>query len=73
MNATEQKPIEEIVASLSNAASVYVVGCTGCPVGCDVGGQAWVDETTAALSAAGKTVTGASLIYFRRVILSGSC
>jgi hypothetical protein len=62
MNATEQKPIEEIVESLSNSASVYVVGCTGCPVGCDVGGKAWVDEMTAAMSAAGKTVTGGSLI-----------
>jgi len=62
MNATEPKPVQEIIDSLAGAAGVYVVGCTGCPVGCDVGGQKWVDEMTAALAAAGKTVTGASLI-----------
>ena len=62
MNATEPKPIEEIIDSLSDASRVFIVGCTGCPVGCDVGGQKWLDETAAALSAAGKTVTGGCLI-----------
>lgn len=62
MNATEPKPIEEIVESLADAQSVYVVGCTGCPVGCDVGGQKWLDEMTAALTDAGKTVAGGILI-----------
>ena len=57
MNATEAKPVEEILESLADVSSVYVVGCTGCPVGCDVGGQTWVDEITAALRGAGKTVT----------------
>jgi len=62
MNASEPKPFEEILASLSDARNVFVLGCTGCPVGCDVGGQKWLDETAAALSQAGKTVTGSRLI-----------
>jgi hypothetical protein len=62
MNATERKPVTEIVASLADAQRVFILGCTGCPVGCDVGGQKWVDEMTEALTAAGKAVTGAALI-----------
>ena len=62
MNATEPKPPEEVIESLADAGSVFLVGCTGCPVGCDVGGQKWIDEMTAALTEAGKTVTGSRLI-----------
>jgi len=62
MNATEPKPVEEILDSLADARSVFIVGCTGCPIGCDVGGQKWIDEMVAALSGAGKTVTGSALL-----------
>jgi len=62
MNATELKPTPEILESLADASAVYIVGCTGCPVGCDVGGQKWVDEMTAAITADGKTVTGSCLL-----------
>jgi hypothetical protein len=62
MNATESKPIEEILEALADAKKVFIVGCTGCPVGCDIGGQGWLDEMTAALEKAGKTVTGGALI-----------
>jgi len=62
MNATEQKPLEEIIESMADAQRVYVVGCTGCPVGCDVGGQAWLDRMSSALTAASKAVVGGSLI-----------
>ena len=62
MNATEPKSTEEILESLADASSVFIVGCTGCPVGCDVGGQKWLDEMTETLTGAGKTVTGACLL-----------
>lgn len=62
MNATERKPTEEILESLSDASKVFIVGCTGCPVGCDTGGPKWIDEMTEALSGAGKTVTGSAQI-----------
>jgi len=62
MNATERKPNEEIVESLSGVGKVFILGCTGCPIGCDTGGQPWVDEMTGLLSEAGKEVTGSALI-----------
>ena len=62
MNATEPKPWEEILESLTGAEKVFVLGCNGCPVGCDAGGEPWLKETAAALTEAGKTVTGTALI-----------
>ena len=62
MNASEPKPKEEIVESLADAKKVFVVVCTGCPVGCDVGGEPWLAETAETLEGAGKTVTGSALI-----------
>ena len=62
MNATEPKPVAEIVESLAGADSVFIAACTGCPVGCDVGGPKWIDEMVQALQAAGKKVAGSSLI-----------
>ena len=62
MNASERKPVEEIIESLADAGKVFIAGCQGCPVGCDVGGQPWIDEMTEAIEAAGKTVTGACLV-----------
>ncbi|MHC4294426.1 MAG: methylenetetrahydrofolate reductase C-terminal domain-containing protein, partial [Planctomycetota bacterium] len=62
MNATEPKPVEEVLESLADAKSVFIVACNGCPVGCDVGGPKWIEEITAALTGAGKKVIGSSLI-----------
>ena len=62
MNATEPKPMDEILETLTGASKVFIVGCTGCPVGCDCGGPKWLEEMSAALTEAGKTVTGARLI-----------
>jgi len=62
MNATERKPMKEVLESLADARKVFLLGCQGCPVGCDVGGQPWLDEMTAALQAAGKEVVGSALI-----------
>ena len=62
MNATERKPDEEIVDSLSGVSKVFIVGCMGCPIGCETGGQPWVDQMTDLMTHAGKTVSGAALI-----------
>jgi len=62
MNATERKPIEEITKSLEGVDRVFILGCQGCPLGCDTGGQPWVDEMTGVLEGAGKTITGSALI-----------
>jgi len=60
MNATQRKPTEEIIESLADARKVFILACQGCPVGCETGGQPWLDEMAAALRDAGKTVTGAA-------------
>ena len=62
MNATEAKPTEEILDSVAAAEKVFVLGCNGCPIGCDVGGQAWLSDLAAALTGAGKSVTGTALV-----------
>jgi len=62
MNATERKPNQEILQSLEGAAKVFVLGCQGCPIGCQTGGQPWLDEMKAMLAAGGKQVTGSALI-----------
>ena len=62
MNATERKPTEEIVQALEDAGKVFILGCQGCPIGCQTGGEPWVEEMTAALEGAGKQVTGSALL-----------
>ncbi|MHC4713373.1 MAG: methylenetetrahydrofolate reductase C-terminal domain-containing protein [Planctomycetota bacterium] len=62
MNATERKPTEEILESLSGAEKVFILGCQGCPVGCDTGGETWVKDMTALLDGAGKTTAGSALV-----------
>ena len=62
MNATEPKPVEEVLESLADAGSVFVLGCNGCPIGCDVGGPKWIEQMKEALAGAGKTVVGSALI-----------
>ena len=62
MNATERKPNDEIAESLDGAAKVFILGCQGCPIGCETGGQPWVNDMTDLVSGAGKAVTGSALI-----------
>jgi hypothetical protein len=62
MNATERKPTQEILDSLADARKVFILGCQGCPIGCETGGRPWLDQMAAALAGAGKAVTGAALI-----------
>ena len=33
MNATEPKPVEEVLESLADAGRVFVLGCNGCHIG----------------------------------------
>jgi len=62
MNATERKPTKEILECLAGIGKVFILGCQGCPIGCETGGQPWVDEMAEALRSAGKEVTGSALI-----------
>jgi len=62
MNATERKPKEEILESLSGIRKVFILGCQGCPVGCETGGEPWVREMTDLVAGAGIEVTGTALV-----------
>jgi hypothetical protein len=62
MNATQRKPTDEVVESLEGVSKVFILGCQGCPIGCETGGRPWVDEMAAAIAAADKEVTGSALI-----------
>ncbi len=62
MNATERKKNDEIVESLEGVGKVFILGCQGCPIGCDTGGQPWVDEMTTLIEQAGNKVTGSALV-----------
>jgi hypothetical protein len=62
MNATERKPNAEIVESLAGVGKVFILGCQGCPIGCETGGQPWIDEMKTALAAAGIETTGSALV-----------
>ena len=62
MNATERKPDDEILASLDDAAKVFILGCQGCPVGCETGGEPWLREMADLVRGAGKEVTGSTLL-----------
>jgi hypothetical protein len=62
MNATEHKPNEEILESLEGVETVFILGCQGCPIGCETGGEPWVRQMTGLLAGAGKKITGSALI-----------
>jgi ferredoxin len=55
---TAQKPLEEIIQSLSGVGKVYLVGCGTCATMCHTGGKSEVLDMKDKLEAAGKKVTG---------------
>ena len=62
MNATSKKKLAEVVAACEPAASVLLVGCSGCPVGMETGGPEQLKKAAAKLEEAGKTVVGSVMI-----------
>jgi ferredoxin len=55
---TAQKPLEEIIQSLSGVEKVYLIGCGTCATMCHTGGKSEVLDMKGKLEAAGKKVTG---------------
>jgi hypothetical protein len=62
MNVTERKPNKEILESLVGVRRVFILGCQGCPIGCETGGRPWVDEMRSLLAEAAVEVTGSALV-----------
>jgi hypothetical protein len=58
------KPDNEILDSLSEYRSVFIVACGGCPVGCESGGTERMQELASLLTDNKKKVTGDALIDF---------
>jgi len=62
MNATSRKPLAEVVSACEPAKNILLIGCGGCPVGMETGGQEQLKKAAAALQDAGKAVTGQIMI-----------
>lgn len=64
MLISEQKPMEEILGYLNGDRSVFLLGCDGCAQASHTGGPKEVREMQGRLEAAGKTVTGSTVLDF---------
>ena len=58
MIITEQKPFEEIKASLKPGEKIFMIGCGECSATCKTGGEPEVVEMKSKLEGEGFTVTG---------------
>lgn len=62
MIISQQKPLTEILAALGESRSVFLIGCAKCATVCKSGGEEELWQMQEALTAAGKTVTGSTVI-----------
>ncbi len=58
------KPQDELLELLDGYNTLFIVGCGGCPVGCDSGGTERIEELSTFLANNGKKVSGNVLIDF---------
>jgi len=58
MIISQQKPINDLLASLKEYHKIFLVGCGECATACKSGGEAEVVKMQLQLEAAGKVVTG---------------
>ena len=64
MILSKQKPWEEILSYLDGESSVFLLGCNGCAQSSGTGGPEQVAEMKGKLEAAGKKVSGSTVIDF---------
>jgi len=64
MIASEIKPTDEILSHMDGETSIFILGCAGCPEGCDTGGEEQLARFEEELEAAGKTVVGRASVDF---------
>ncbi len=58
------KPMEELKNLLADYRRVFILGCGGCPLGCETGGPARLEELKAELTRADRSVSGTQMIDF---------
>jgi hypothetical protein len=56
--------MEEVLRMTEGDSALFLLGCGGCPVGADTGGEGKLEELKAALEKEGKSVTGSMLVDF---------
>ena len=61
---TENKPIDEILDSLSGEKNIFLLACNGCADVCETGGEKALLAMKADLEKAGKNITGTALVDF---------
>ena len=61
---TQNKPIEEVLASLGAESKIFLLGCNGCAEACETGGEKALSAMKAELEKAGKNVTSTTLVDF---------
>jgi len=61
MIISQQKPLDELSASLKGYNKIFLVGCGECATTCKSGGQPELDKMKAFLEARGKTILGMCL------------
>ncbi len=61
MIISQQKPLDELLASLKEYNKIFLVGCGECAATCKSGGQPELDKMKALLEAQGKTILGMCL------------
>ncbi len=64
MLLTEAKPVGEVLNLIGADKSVFLLGCGGCPVGAQTGGEEKLAGLKAELEKAGKKVTGSMVVDF---------
>ncbi len=64
MILSKQKPWEEIIGYLEGEKNIFLLGCNGCAQASGSGGPAQVVEMQGKLEAAGKKVTGSTVVDF---------
>ncbi|MFH1602598.1 MAG: hypothetical protein ABIH03_01680, partial [Pseudomonadota bacterium] len=62
MNATSKKKLAEVVSACEPAQNILLIGCSGCPVGMETGGEEQLKKAEAKLVEAGKSTTGRIMI-----------
>jgi len=62
MNATSKKKLSEVVSACEPAEKILLIGCGGCPIGMETGGDDQLKKAAAALQEAGKAITGRIMI-----------
>jgi len=62
MNATSKKKLAGVVSACEPAQRVLLVGCGGCPIGMETGGEEQLKKAAAALEEAGKEIVGRIMI-----------